>query len=128
MENVTIHNICRICGNKRLTPVLHLGAQPPANNFLTKRELSGPETRFPLVVQFCEQCSLLSLRHVVDPRVLFKNYHYETGASARRPALSRRGTDDEDQLRTPVQATLSLSSGSNDGILLSELRAPAECF
>ena len=121
MKSVTIHNVCRICGNTRLTPVLDLGAQPPANSFLKRSELGRKEPRFPLSVQFCTECSLLSLRHVVDPRVLFKNYHYETGASA---PLVLHFQEEAQMLKdryTLGAKDFVVEFGSNDGILLSEL-------
>lgn len=101
--------------------MLNLGAQPPANNFLTKRELTLPEARFPLVVQFCEKCSLLSLRHSVNPRVLFKNYHYETGASFPLVAHFREEARMLKRRYRLKKNDLVVEFGSNDGVLLSEL-------
>ncbi len=113
---------CRICGNKHLIPVLNLGSLPLANSFVTKRALKRHEARFPLAVQLCSECSLLSLRHVIDPRILFKNYRYLTGASIPLVAhfeeeakmIARRYIRDKDDL--------VVEFGSNDGALLSALK------
>lgn len=112
---------CRICGNRRLIPVLGLGRQPPANRFLRHRELQKPEPRFPLAVQFCENCALLQLCHAVNSRLLFNGYRYETGASA--PLVEHF----EEEARMIVRSfirdknELVVELGSNDGALLAAL-------
>lgn len=113
---------CRICGNKRLTPILDLGIQPPANRFLKRNELSKHEPRFPLAVQFCLRCSLLSLRHVVDARLLFKGYRYHTGASA--PLVAHFEEEARMIARRFIrnEKDLVVEFGSNDGALLAALR------
>lgn len=52
---------CRGCGAERLTPVLDLGAAPPAHRFVTPaaRPQSGPA--FPLRLALCGQCGLAQL-------------------------------------------------------------------
>src|SRR5690349_24820413 len=72
---------CRVCGSSELVPLLDLGTTPPANSYLRKEQLDQPERFFPLAIHFCTHCSLVQLLDVVDPRVLFKDYHYLTGAS-----------------------------------------------
>ncbi|TSC57072.1 MAG: methyltransferase family protein [Parcubacteria group bacterium Greene0416_79] len=122
VTRVTVQRQCRICGNGRLIPILDLGAQPPANGFLTARQLKRPEARFPLVVQFCESCSLLSLRHTVDSRVLFKNYRYETGASAPLVAHFAEEARMIERQFIRNKSDLVVEFGSNDGALLSALK------
>lgn len=113
---------CRICGNRRLIPVLDLGAQPPANGFLKKNELRKKEPLFPLAVQFCSRCSLLSLRHVVNPRLLFAGYRYETGASA--PLVMHFAEEAHMIARKFIRSKsdLVVEFGSNDGGLLAALK------
>lgn len=113
---------CRICGNRRLVPVLDLGKQPPANRFLRRSEFPKPEPRFPLAVQFCPRCSLLSLCHVVNPKILFKNYRYVTSASA--PLVAHFEEEAEMIARKFIKSKedLVLEFGSNDGALLAALK------
>lgn len=113
---------CRVCGGRRFAPVLDLGRQPAANNFLKKSELTKKEPRFPLAVQFCGECSLLSLCHVVNPRILFKKYSYETGASA--PLVAHFEEEARMIARDFVNSTdnLVVEFGSNDGVLLAALK------
>lgn len=122
MANYIERKQCRICGGKHLVPVLNLGRQPPANGFLKKSEIAKKEPRFPLAVQFCPRCSLLSLRHVVNPRLLFRGYRYETGASA--PLVAHFEEEAEMIARKFVRSKndLVLEFGSNDGALLAVLK------
>ncbi len=112
---------CRICGHKRLIPVLNLGSLPLANRFVAKRALKRSEARFPLAIQFCQRCSLLSLCTVVDQRILFKHYQYLTGASA--PLVAHFEEEAEMIAKRFIRDTkdLVVEFGSNDGALLSAL-------
>lgn len=113
---------CRICGNRRLTPVLDFGVQPPANGFLRKSEIRRKEPRFPLAAQFCQECSLLSLRHVVNPRLLFRGYRYQTGASAPLVAHFEEETEMIAWRFIRSKNDLVVEFGSNDGALLAVLK------
>lgn len=122
MQKIIKKEFCRICGNMKLRKVLDLGTMPPANNFLRVGELKKPEQRFPLAVQFCEKCFLLSLCHVVDSEILFKNYHYLTGASA---PLAKHFTEEARMIYEKLisdKNDLVVEFGSNDGVLLSALK------
>jgi C-methyltransferase C-terminal domain/Methyltransferase domain/Putative zinc binding domain len=55
--------------------------QPLANAFPGVASEFEGEARYPLVVYFCEGCSLVQLLDVIDPEVLFRNYIYVTGTS-----------------------------------------------
>ena len=123
MRSLVSHkSACRICRGAKLSRVLSLGPTPLANGFLRESELHLPEHYFPLDVNLCKTCGLVQLAHVVDPRVLFKDYvyvsstspvfvaHFETFAKKvfRRFNLSKK--------------SLVIDIGSNDGILLKPFR------
>ena len=122
MKPYVIKSECRICKGRKLIPVLDLGRTPPANNFLSVGELAKPEPRFPLAIQFCSSCTLVSLRHVVDPIILFKNYRYLTSASA--PLVAHFKTLADTIKDTALSGTddLVVEFGSNDGVLLGALK------
>lgn len=113
---------CRFCENKKLIQVIDLGYQPAANAFLTKKQLSSHENRFPLKVNFCSKCGQLQLTHVVSPDILFRNYVYVSSTS---PVFIAHF---EDYARS-VYKKLNLNKnsfvidiGSNDGILLKPFK------
>ena len=52
---------CRSC-NARLTRVFaDLGEMPSVNRYLSRKQLSDPEPRYPLKVFVCEECFLVQL-------------------------------------------------------------------
>ncbi len=110
---------CRACGSGDLEPFLDLGPVPLANSFLAPNEERQAATRVPLEVYFCRGCSLVQLRHVVAPEILFSHYLYRTGTN--RTILQHN-----QRLAEAVTCALALTSddlvveaASNDGSLLS---------
>jgi len=68
--------VCRVCGKKDWLEVLSLGSMPLANNYLEPSASYDDEPRFPLEVIVCQSCWLVTLRHVVNPDVLYRHYVY----------------------------------------------------
>mgnify|MGYP001609671552 CR=1 FL=1 len=109
---------CRFCLGKRLKLVFNLGNQPAANAFLSKKELNSKEHLFPLKVNFCSDCGLLQLTHVVSPDYLFRNYVYVSSTS---PVFVKHFEDYAKQVYENFNLnknSLIVDIGSNDGILL----------
>lgn len=122
MGQVTKVTTCRICGSEKLTPVLSFGSTPLANSFLSESDMLKAEPFFPLEVNFCEDCNLLQLAHVVSPDLLFKNYLYvsstskvfvEHFAAYAKDVYNEFGLNDK---------SLVVDIGSNDGILLKPFK------
>ncbi|MGQ0651559.1 MAG: class I SAM-dependent methyltransferase [Betaproteobacteria bacterium] len=72
---------CRMCGSRRLEPILDLGRTALANDFITAAEVAGYRTFLPLRLRLCRDCSLAQLADVVDPGVLYSRYAYVTSTS-----------------------------------------------
>ncbi len=113
---------CRACGSTRVPMFLDLGEVPLANAYLTQRQLAEPELRFPLEVCFCEECSLVQLLHVVDPRILFSNYLYRTGTNKTIAAHNAGLADAVVKELGLNKESLVVEVASNDGSLLSCFR------
>lgn len=111
---------CRACLAKSLTPVLSLGRQPLANAFVRAHDLTKSEKTFPLAIEFCGRCSMVQLSHVVNPAVLFADYHYLTSASA---PLIEHFSSLANTIASHVSVhDLVVEIGSNDGTLLQALK------
>src|SRR3989344_625841 len=109
---------CRFCLGKRLKLVFDLRKQPAANAFLSKKELNSKEYSFPLKVNFCSDCGLLQLTHVVSPDYLFRNYVYVSSTS---PVFVKHFEDYAKEVYENFNLnknSLIVDIGSNDGILL----------
>ena len=70
---------CLVCGSTDFTNYLNLGDQPLANSFSVEPGAELP--KFPLRVNYCNDCSHSQLSELVDPTVLFKDYLYVSGTS-----------------------------------------------
>lgn len=119
MQNHIHNTACRVCGGTDLVRTLDLGSTPPANAFLKKEELDKPESSYPLVLYFCRNCSLAQLLDVVPPEVLFKDYHYLTGASTPWVTYFKEYADKMIRPLITSPDDLVIDIGGNDGVLLS---------
>ncbi|HEX9466046.1 MAG TPA: class I SAM-dependent methyltransferase [Alphaproteobacteria bacterium] len=109
---------CRLCGSRKLEPVLSLTPTPPANSFVPPERLQEKQPVFPLDVHLCRDCGHLQLVDIVDPEYLFAHYVYTSGAAPVMVAHLRahaQAVIDRLQLR-PGQFVVE--AGSNDGTFL----------
>ncbi len=72
---------CRVCGGTDWQEVVSFGLVPLANGFLDPADSYDDEPYFPLGVISCRSCRLLSVTHIVDPEVLYRDYPYVTSDS-----------------------------------------------
>jgi SAM-dependent methyltransferase len=110
---------CRHCGVQLQHTFLDLGFAPPSNAYLSKDDLSRPETYYPLNTKVCDQCWLVQTEDYTDANALFAaDYAYFSSTSTGWLAHAR-------QYSESIIANLGLDSGSyvieiasNDGYLL----------
>lgn len=121
-KELRLNRRCRICKEAVFSEILDLGDTPPANAFLKKSQLETEEKFFPLRLYFCRNCSLVQLRHVVSPKILFKNYVYVSSTSPVFIAhFEELATTVTAKLKLP-KTSLVVDIGSNDGILLKPFK------
>jgi SAM-dependent methyltransferase len=121
-DPVKVRDTCRLCGSKGLLRCIPLAAVPiiSPNVGLGDSGDARALTRVvaPLDNYLCRDCGLIQLVHVVDPRLIYRNYLYRTSVSL--------GLAEHFQgLASAVIVGLGLASGdrvvefgSNDGTLL----------
>lgn len=68
-------NTCSIC-KERLEEIIDLGLCPPANNFVDNR--GDSVTSYPLIIDFCNNCFCIQLRHCLSKDELYSYYTYST--------------------------------------------------
>lgn len=120
---VITNECCRGCKGSRWERVFSFGPMPPANAFLAKEDLEKPEHWFPLDVYFCHDCTLLQLRDVVSPELLFREYVYVSSTSPSFVAHFESFAEGVVRRFGFTPETLAVDIGSNDGILLRPLKA-----
>lgn len=110
---------CRICGHEKLTPILDLGNQPPANSLRTQANMTLP--LFPLVLCRCPCCTTVQLNVTVSPEYLFSNYVWVTGTSE---AAQHYSTVFHAELekRMTVKKGFVIEVASNDGTFLKRFK------
>ncbi|SEF65614.1 Methyltransferase domain-containing protein [Thermomonospora echinospora] len=72
---------CRVCGGTDWQEVVSFGPVPLANGFLDPTDSYDGEPYYPLGVISCRSCRLLSVTHIVDPEILYRDYPYVTSDS-----------------------------------------------
>jgi dTDP-4-dehydrorhamnose reductase len=112
---------CRICGSQNIETILDLGNMPPANAFIDPNKIKT-EKNYPLSLKFCKNCSLAQLGQVVNPKILFSDYHYITSAS--EPLIRHFASEAEMIVKDYIKDRneLVVEFGSNDGTLLSSIK------
>ena len=110
---------CRLCNSNKLKSVVKFCATPPANAFVSNRDLNIEQETYPLEVFFCCNCKHVQLLDVVNPSILFKNYVYVSGTS---PVFIKHFEEYSKSLInsfSPSFDEIIIDIGSNDGTLLS---------
>lgn len=110
---------CRACGSSNLGEVYDFGLMPLAGDY----QHGINAKRYPLQVDHCEACGVLQVRQTVPHEVLFNDqYCY---ASSTVPALRTHFVLLAELIKSTAWRTdlRVLEIGSNDGVLLTPLRA-----
>ena len=71
---------CRICDKKELKVVLDYGNVALADSFLNEEDIKA-EKKFPLRLCICRHCKHVQIDDIIDPKLLFEHYVWETGIS-----------------------------------------------
>jgi NDP-4-keto-2,6-dideoxyhexose 3-C-methyltransferase len=125
MENVTEIKTCRACQEPF----------PPKNVFSlgTMAVVSFPERadaeqlNAPLELVECPRCTLVQLRHTVNPDLMFRDYWYRSGVSATMRAALKDVVESAQKFVTLEPGDAVCDVGSNDGTLLSFYHNKVHC-
>jgi SAM-dependent methyltransferase len=70
---------CRACNSLKLYKFLDLGCHPPSDQFRRLSQINEPVVFYPLNVVICDECGLVQLGYIVNPKVLYQEeYPYES--------------------------------------------------
>lgn len=126
-EISTKRDSCRVCGNSDTEIYLDLGRMPLANNLNDTNHQALLAPRFPLQVEFCHNCKLSQLTHVIDPEVLFGYYTYRSSINKGyrdHCKLMAESLVDQGMLKS---GDFVIDIAGNDGALLKEFLEVVEC-
>ena len=111
---------CRVCGSDQLVKYLDLGMMPLANNLAPSAAAALQMNRFPMQVQFCEQCAMSQLTVVIDPREMFSHYTYRSSVSKGYAEHCRAMARSTGKALDLSAGDLVVDIAGNDGTLLAE--------
>ena len=112
-------NRCRICKSKDVVRVLNLGQTPIGENFKKKKLNDG---LFDLNLQQCKKCGLCQIEDVIDPKILYKDYLYQSNSSNYLIKHFDNYSKQVSKFLKLEKKSLILDIGSNDGMLLSKFK------
>jgi SAM-dependent methyltransferase len=115
---------CRACSESINTVFADLGTSPFSNAFLTREQLSGPETHYPLCVYVCEKCWLVQIPAFERPEAIFnEDYLYFSSFSSTWLSHARAYADRMIPWLALSEQSLVVEVASNDGYLLQYFAA-----
>lgn len=101
-----------------MNSILSLGHTPLANALLREDQLDEGESRWPLELAWCPDCSLAQITETVPPEILFREYAYFSSFSDTMVAHARSIADRMRTTRNLNSSSLAVEIASNDGYLL----------
>jgi len=117
----TIKN-CRMCGSSSITKYLDLGEMPLANSLIEPKNANKKSKVFPLQVLYCGNCSLSQLSIVVNPKVLYSHYVYQSSISKTFQEHCSKMAEKVIELVGNPYNKLVVDIASNDGCLLQQFK------
>jgi hypothetical protein len=110
---------CRICNSDKVPVVLKLGKSPIGENFKKKKTSVNS---YDLNLQQCKNCGLCQIQDVINPRILYKNYLYQSNSSLYLDKHFTRYVKSVSKFLKLKENSLVIDIGSNDGLLLSKFK------
>jgi len=107
---------CRVCKNIHLKRVISFGMMPLANNL--ENNINSKVEKFPLELNYCNQCANCQLSYVVEPKKLFSNYLYTSSTSKNFNQHFEKAADSYIKKLNLNKKSFIIDVGSNDGIAL----------
>ena len=108
---------CRCCKKVGIKEILDYGLVALADGFLYKKEISN-EKKYPLKLCICENCFHVQIDEIIDPKILFENYVWETGISRSILEFAEKLYKKTKELMINDKSKI-LEIASNDGTILS---------
>lgn len=122
-ETSKVVEICQICDNKDLEPILFLGYLPPVNEMHIVGNRPREQPSYPAQLLYCSNCHLVQLGLVVNPKILFPSEYPYTSSTTK--ILRDNFAELYEECKTIVNLSpndLIVDIGSNDGNLLNNFK------
>ena len=111
---------CRVCENQKLLRVISFGFIPLANDLQTSK--FNKVNRYPLELNYCNQCYNFQLSYVADHKQIFSNYLYVSSTSKIFIEHFENAAKKYIKKFNLKKNELIVDIGSNDGIALKPFK------
>ena len=111
---------CRICQGTNLKPVIDFGETPLVNSLIAKKDLKKKDKTYPLLVEQCQECSLVQIVEPVSTKKSYQDqdYLYYTGEMPTTKQYFGEFVKELEQYIIPGDLVIEI--GSNDGTMLGQ--------
>ena len=116
--NCVRRQTCRFCGSHELDLVMQLQPTPIGDAYLPAKMASKIQELYPIDLFLCRNCGLAQLLDIIKPEILYKDYLYTTSSSPGLRDHFERYVDEVIEQNKPLDNSLIVDVGSNDGTLL----------
>lgn len=117
MKSIT----CVFCGSDALFEIMDFGDVAVAGAFIKSKDIAH-EKKYPLAIDFCENCFAVQVREHIDPEVLFKtDFYFSSAIGTLRDHFTTYAKDIKARFLPNPQESVVVEFGSNDGVLLKPL-------
>lgn len=113
---------CRACEGVNLVKYFDLGDMPLANNLKDNKIDAINSERFPLDLQYCQDCTLSQLSVVIEPEELYSHYVYRSSMSQDYKDHCREMAETIHEFLPQGHRPFIIDIAGNDGALLLEFR------
>jgi SAM-dependent methyltransferase len=72
---------CLCCKKKKLVKIIDLGLHSFADRFVKIKDAKKNDPQYPLVVDYCKNCSFIQLRYITDPNKRYSEVDYSYTSS-----------------------------------------------
>ena len=111
---------CRICQGTDFRPVIDFGETPLVNSLIEEKDLKKKEKTYPLLVEQCQECSLVQIVEPVPTKKIYQDqdYLYYTGDMPTTKQYFGEFVNELEQYLIPNDLVIEI--GSNDGTMLGQ--------
>lgn len=113
---------CRLCNSKLLIPLLRLPNSPLVDDYCQKKDLKKNIKKYPLVLMLCKECKHVQLSIVVNPKILYHKYIYQSSSSSDLKHHFYNYYKDIIKFIKVYPEDLIVDIGSNDGLFLKNFK------
>ena len=117
-EPIRLDKSCRICGSQKTKDVWELKPTPPGDRFVPESQLDSSKEKHPLILALCEACGYLHLPHVLDPKLIYSDYLYESKVTLGLRQHFKEYAEKVLSISKTAKGSMVVDLGSNDGSLL----------